>query len=215
MNCDSLATDFFLIAYDEIRDCPALDPYRLTCGLVGAQLADLVIAGLLTVREDRCVLDTGKRPGNLSRGATLTLDNITREPRRHPVRAWVDTLGPSVTELVCEELVCCNVLTVIHRRSLLGRRQACLAVADPSAVRKPGIILRTMLRQPATFTLEGAILLLLLTTLGAEQLLEPEVDRDAVRSISAQAGEHLAGPLVQLRAGLSEASAAISLAVRR
>lgn len=137
----------FLIAYDEIRDCPALDPYRLTCGLVGAQLAELVIAGLLTVREDRCVLDTGKRPGNLSRGATLTLDNITREPRRHPVRAWVDTLGPSVTELVCEELVCCNVLTVIHRRSLLGRRQACLAVADPSAVRKPGIILRTMLRQ--------------------------------------------------------------------
>lgn len=215
MERGALATDFFLIAFDEAGGRPALHPDLLACGLVGAQLADLVVAGALTIDGDLQVVATGPPPREADEATALVLDSVAHEPRAHAVRAWVDALGVPLPELVRGALVRRGVLAVEQRRGVLGRRRTRLTVTDPAAAHAPGTSLRAMVRHPATFTLHGAFTLVLVSALGVEQLLEPEIDRTTARSIAAGAGTHLPVSLARLHDGLTETAAAISLSVRR
>ncbi|MEU6697897.1 GPP34 family phosphoprotein [Pseudonocardia sp. NPDC046786] len=217
MKQGALATGFFLIAYDEPGGRPGLAPDLLACGLVGAQLGDLVTAGALTVdEEDRVVATRGTGdPEPTGRAATLVLDSVAHEARAHPVRAWADVLGEPLLGAVRDELVRQGVLVAETGRSLLGRRRDRLAVSDRSAAHGPGLALRDMVRRPGTCTLHGAFTLALVSALGVERLLEPEIDRARVRDLARDAVVHLPAPLARLHSGVAAAAAAASLAVRR
>lgn len=217
MEQGALATGFFLIALDETTGRAALHPELLACGLVGAQLADLVVAGTLTVTDDDRVqtTSTGVASDPADEAAALVLDSVAHEPRGHPVRAWIDALGGPLTEIVQNGLVQRGVLAVEWRRGLLGRRHSRLRVTDAPAARAPGTELGSMVRHPATFSLPGACTLVLLTALGVEQVLEPEIDRATAREVAGQAAAHLPAPLARLREGLTATATAVGVAVRR
>lgn len=217
MEQGALANGVFLIAFDEAAGRSGLAPDLLACGLVGAQLADLVAVGALSIDPEHRVVAT--RPGTTrpagAEAATLVLDSIAHEPRSHPVRAWIDALGGPLLDAVRNDLVQRGVLAQTFERTLLGRRRPRLAVADPPAVRAPGTALRSMIRHPATFTLPGAVTLAVIAALGVERLLEPEVDRATTRTLAQDAAGHLPEPIARLQAGLAETAAATSVAVRR
>lgn len=222
MEQGALANGLFLIAYDESAGRSGLAPDLLACGLVGAQLADLVTAGTLTIDAGDRVLAT--RSGSAAvagpttgegEAATLVLDSIAHEPRSHPVRAWIDALGGPLLEVVRNDLVQRGVLVQASGRSVLGRRRPRLAVADAAAAHAPAAALRSMVRNPGTFTLHGVVTLVLLAALGVERLLEPEVDRATARALARDAAPHLPESIDRLRRGLAETAAAASVAVRR
>ncbi|MBC3193039.1 GPP34 family phosphoprotein [Pseudonocardia sp. C8] len=217
MEQGALANGLFLIAYDEAAGRSGLAPDLLACGLVGAQLADLVTAGALTIDPDHRVVATRSAPAGAAAGeaATLVMDSVAHEPRAHPVRSWIDALGGLLLEVVQNDLVQRGVLRQASERTLLGRRRTKLAVADSAAVHAPGIALRGMVRHPGTFTLQGAVTLVVIAALGVEQVLEPEVDRATARRLAQDAADHLPEAIARLRAGLAETAAAVSVAVRR
>lgn len=217
MEQGTLANGLFLIAYDESAGRSGLAPDLLACGLVGAQLADLVTAGALSVDEEQRVVGTRSGPSGDAPGeaATLVLDSVAHEPRAHPVRAWIDALGGPLLDAVRNDLVERGVLRHETERGLLGRRRSRLAVGSPGAAHAPGIALREMVRHPGTFTLPGIVTLVVISALGVESLLEPEVDRATARTLAADAAGHLPDPLARLRDGVADAAAALSVAVRR
>lgn len=199
----ALAADLFLLALDESGGRPAVPRGLLARGLAGAALADLVVAGALTVDGDRRVLPAGPLPPGADETAALVLDSVAYAPRRHVAGEWVDALGAPLPELVQRTLVRRGVLTVAPGRGVLGRRRARLLVHDRAAARAPATTLCAMVRDPATFTLHGAFVLVLISALGLEGLLEPEVAPATTRSLAAQAGTHLPGPLALLRDDLA------------
>ena len=68
-----------------------------------------------------------------------------------------------------------------------------------------------MVREPATFTLAGAVNVALLGALGIERLLESEPSREFLDELN----RNLPSQLQMLVAGAAAAAAAVSLAVRR
>lgn len=222
MEPGALATDLFLITCDP-SGRPGLPPDLLACGLVGAQLGDLVVAGALTVDADGQVVAARAGAAEAAdsasetddEAAALVLDSVAHEGRSHPVRAWVDVLGTPMREVVRNRLVRDGVLAVEERRGLLGRRRTRITVADPTAARAPALALTGMVRQPGTFTLHGAFTLVLLAALGMERLLEPAVDSSTAGLLAGEAAGHLPVALGRLRDGIAESATALSLAVRR
>ncbi|ANY05300.1 GOLPH3/VPS74 family protein [Pseudonocardia sp. HH130630-07] len=217
MEQGALADGMFLIAYDEATGRPGLSPDLLACGLVGAQLADLVTGGWLTIDTGGRVVAVRSASTERVTGeaATLVLDSVAHEARTHPVRAWVDALGGPLTEAVHNDLVRRAVLVQTTSRSVLGRRRSRLDVVDTTAAHAPALALRAMVRSPGTFTLHGAVTLVLLAALGVEQLLEPEVDRATARALAQDAAAHLPEPIDRLRRDLAETALATSAAIRR
>lgn len=216
MEQGALAKGLFLIAYDEAVGRPGLAQDLLACGLVGAQIADLVTAGLVTVDgQDRVVGVRSGRTAPDHESATLVLDSIAHEPRQHTVRAWIDALGGALLDAVRTDLVRDGVLVETTERGLLGRRRTRLSVRDVSAALRPEATLQSMIRSPGTFTLPGAITLVLLSALGVERLLEPGVDRATARTLAEDAVTHLPAPIDRLRRGLAETATTAGASVRR
>ena len=214
MERGQMATGFFLVAHDEFTGKPRISQDLLLCGLVGAQIADLVIGGRLTMAGDRVAV-AHREVSGLDELGTFVLDSVVHEPDAHTVRSWNDALGEILHDLTVARLTADQVLRTETSRSLLGKRKTRYPAVDLVRARKPTVELREMFQDPGRFNLPGAFVASMLSTLEVETVLEPDTDRATVRSVAAQAAEHLPGSLSQLRAGLAETVAAISLTVRR
>ncbi len=214
MERGQMATGFFLVVHDEFTGKPRISPDLVLCGLVGAQIADLVIGGRLTMSGDRVAVVRPEVSG-LDELGTFVLDSVVHEPDAHTVRSWNDALGEILHDLTVGRLAADGVLRKEVSRGLLGKRKARYPAVDLVRARRPTVELREMFADPRRFNLPGAFLAALLSTLEVDTVLEPEIERSQVRSISGQAAEHLPGSLSQLRAGLADTVAAISLTVRR
>lgn len=214
MERGQMATGFFLIAHDEFSGKPRINPELLLCGVLGAQIADLVIGGRLTMSGDRVtVVDPDAT--ELDEMGTLVLDSVAHARETHTVRVWNDVLNQMLLDLTAGRLVADRVVRKESGRGLLGRRRERYPAVDLVRARRPELELREMFADPARFTLPGAFTATMIDTLGAETLLEPGVERSVVRSVAGQAAEHLPGSLSQLRSGLAATVSSISLTVRR
>lgn len=209
-----MTTGFFLIAHDEFSGKVRVNPDLLQCGLVGAQIADLVIGGRLTMSGDRVTVVDPTVTG-LDEMATLVLDSVAHDREIHTVRVWNDVLGTMLLDLTTSRLVADGVLRRDGGRGMLGRKRERFPAVDLVAARRPELELRAMFTDPATFTLPGAFAASMIDALGLGALFEPHVERSVVRSIAGQAAEHLPGSLSQLRSGVAATVSAISLTVRR
>ena len=209
-----MTTGFFLIAHDEFSGKARVNPDLLQCGLVGAQIADLVIGGRLTMSGDRVTV-VDPNVNGLDEMATLVLDSVAHDRETHTVRVWNDVLGAMLVDLTTSRLVADEVLRRDAGRRMLGRKRERFPAADLVSARRPELELREMFTDPAKFTLPGAFTAAMIDTLGLDALFEPHVERSMVRSIAAQAAEHLPGSLSQLRSGLAATVSAISLTIRR
>ena len=214
MERGQMATGFFLIAHDEFTGRVKINPELLSCGLLGAQIADLIIGSKLTMSGDRVSVVDPDVTG-LDQVATLVLDSVSHEQDTHTVRVWNDALSELLIELTANRLIADGVLRKESGRGLLGRKRERFPAVDLVRARRPELELREMFEDPKRFNLPGAFTAAMIDTLGLDALLEPEIERTLVRSIAGQAAEHLPGSLSQLRSGLAATVAAISLTIRR
>lgn len=214
MDRQRLAADFFLIAHDEFSGKLRVSPELLGCGLVGAQLAALVLANQLAVEGGR-LLVTDARGGDDEAGAYVA-ESIARQTTTHSVRVWVDTFGEVLYELVARRLVDEGVVRrEAGGRQLMRRRPDRFPATNLLAAAGPRLRLEHMLRNPQEFDLPGAIVVVLIGAVGAETVLDPEIDRTVVRELVARLEENLPVDVRALVEGVRAAVAAVSLTVRR
>lgn len=214
MERGQMATGFFLVVHDEFTGKPRISPDLLLCGLVGAQVADLVIGGRLTMTGDRVSVVRPEVSGLDDLGA-FVLDSVAQEPQERPVRSWNGALGEVLHDRTVGRLIDDQVLRKEIGRGLLRTRRARYPAVDLVRARRPAVDLRGMFEDPRRFTLSGAFIASMLATLEVDAVLEPDVGRARVRSIATQAAEHLPGSLSRLRAGLAGTVTAISPTARR
>ncbi len=218
-----LAADFFLLAHDEFSGKLRISADLLGCGLAGAQLAELVVTDRIVVESGRVLVTDvsgdGAEPG-ADAGAgdvgAYVVESIRQQETSHSVRAWVETFGGVLPELVARRLVAEGV--VRHERGgrhLMRRRPGRYPATDLLAAARPRLRLEHLLRTPQEFDLSGAVLAVVVRALGVESLLDPDLDRGEVRELVGRLEANLPGDLRVLVEGLRGAVAAISLTVRR
>ena len=210
-----LATDFFLIAHDEFSGKLRISLELLCCGLVGGQLADLIVANRLALEGGR-VLVTDDRSEARDEVGDYVVESISRQTSTHSVRVWVDTLQEVLYELIGRRLINDGVVRREQGgRQLMRRRPDRFPATDLLAAARPRLRLEHMLRTPQEFDLPGAVLAVLVGAVGVETVLDPEIDRTAARELMTRLEENFPADLRALIEGVRAAAVAVSLTVRR
>jgi hypothetical protein len=190
MERDELAAGFFLIAHDEFSGKLRVSQERLGCGLVAAELAQLLVAGRIAIADSRVVLTDSYAPEPNEVDA-FVLDTVQRHMSVRTVRDWTVSLSEPLYERIAYRL---QALGVVRRESgggLMRRKPDRFPGADLLAAARPRMRLERMLRSPRELDLPGAFTAALLWALGAEGVLDPDIDREAAREVVRQVNEHL------------------------
>ncbi len=221
MSRQPLTLDLFLIAHDPFDDGRLrISPELLGCGLVGAALADLMLAGRLGVEGDDLVaLDTGAGPDE---GAGLdavdgyVMEAVDNQPVLHPVRSWIEPLQDGLYALVADTAVASGVVRRVPggRRIARGRQPDRFPAADLLAACRPQQHLEGLLRAPKDLTLAAGVLVALLGVLGIDGLLDQELDRTVLRELLAEIEDHLPGDLRVVSDGVRAKTGEVSLRAR-
>jgi Golgi phosphoprotein 3 (GPP34) len=210
-----LALDFFLIAHDPFDGGRLrISPELLGCGLVGAELADLVLARRLGIAgEDVVVVEPG---GQLDEVDDYVIEAVGSQDSVHPVRAWVEPLEDGLYALIGRKLVASGMLRRIQggRRITRGRQPDRFPANDLLAACRPQQQLEQLLRSPADLTLASGVLAALIGVLDLDGLLNPEIDRATLREILAEVEQHLPTDLQALCDGVRAVSGEVSLRAR-
>jgi hypothetical protein len=204
-----------LIAHDEFSGKLRISLELLCCGLVGGQLADLIVANRLAVEGGR-VLVTDDRSEARDEVGDYVVESISRQTSTHSVRVWVETLQEVLYELIGRRLINDGVVRREQGgRQLMRRRPDRFPATDLLAAARPRLRLEHMLRTPQEFDLPGAILAVLVGAVGVETVLDPEIDRTAARELMTRLEENFPADLRALIEGVRAAAVAVSLTVRR
>lgn len=221
MGHSDYAPNLFLVAHDSFTGRMEVSRELVLCGLVTAELAHLVIQRRLAVADDRIVL--GESAGTARPPAGGPVDqagaevdeyvetSVRQQHSSHSVRAWSESMGEVLYELIADNLVDRGVVRR-ERRRVIGRRTGDrYPAADLLRASGPRLRLDHMVREPTTFTLAGAVNVALLGALGIERLLETEPTKEFLDELN----RNLPSQLQLLMAGAAAAAAAVSLTVRR
>ena len=208
-----MAGAFLLLVHDEFSGRSRCSADLLRGGLVGAQLAELVIAGRMGVAEGGSTRWTPTRSATPGRAAEYVMECVLGQPRQHTVRTWTENLGDPVHEMVVTELVEDGVI----RRESGGfgrRRTERYPALDLLRAAAPKARIERMITTPRELDLAGAFTIAMVWALGIEAVLDARAERggaDLVERIRAR----MPGPLRELLDGIGSSAAATSLAVRR
>lgn len=205
-----LAPNLFLTAHDAFTGKLAVSRELLDCGLVAAELADLIISRRLDMLGDRVVVTAQRAEGDDEIGAYV-VESVARQPKSHTVRTWVGSLGETVFGLVAGRLVDDGVVRREARRGRLRRGPDRYPAVDLLKASGPKVRLQHMIKTPTDLDLAGAVNASIVGALGVERILEVDVDKRVFGVINA----NLPGPLQMLMGGLATSVAAVSLTVRR
>jgi Golgi phosphoprotein 3 GPP34 len=205
-----LAESFFLIVHDPFTGKPGISRELLDCGLVAAELADLVLSGHLDVVDDRVVVTerTGGLDEELDR---FVVDAVGRQTSSHPVRVWAESIGAIVFDLVVKRLLDDGVVRAERHRGVLRRGPERFPAQDLLRASGPRLRLEHMLRHPAEFDLPGAVTAAIAGAIGVERTFEFDIDRELFTELA----DNLPPSLERLIAGVTATVAAISLTIRR
>jgi hypothetical protein len=210
MSRSHLAENFFLIVHDPFTGKSSISRELLDCGLVAAEIADLVLTGHLDVVDDRVVLTdrTGGRDGELDR---YVLEAVGRQSSAHTVRVWAESIGEIAFDLVVRQLLDSGVIRAERQRAVLRRGPERFPAQDLLRASGPRLRLEHMLRHPTEFDLPGAVTAAIVGALGVERTFEFDIDRELFTELQ----ENLPPSLERLVAGVAATVAAISLTIRR
>jgi hypothetical protein len=210
-----LAVDFFLIAHDPFDEGRLrISPELLGCGLVGAQLADLLLSRRLGVAgEDLVILEPG---GQLDELDDYVIEAVGSQESAHPVRSWVEPLQDGLYALVGRKLVASGMLRRQQGGRLMsrGRQPDRFPPNDLLAACRPQQQLEQLLRAPAELTLPMGAVAALIGVLGMDGLLNPEIDRNTLREVLAEIEQFLPTDLRTVCDGVRLVSAEVSLRSR-
>ena len=221
MGHSDYAPNLFLVAHDSFTGRIEVSRELVLCGLVTAELAHLIIERRLSVLDDRIVVaetsEAARPPTRRPEDeAGVEIDNfvvssVRQQHTTHSVRIWADSLGEVIYGLIADNLVEQGVVRRERRRMIARRTGDRFPAADLLRASGPRLRLDHMVREPATFTLAGAVNVALLGSLGIEQLLESEPTKEFLDELN----RNLPSQLQALMAGAAAAAAAVSLTVRR
>jgi hypothetical protein len=210
-----LAVDFFLIAHDPFDEGRLrISPELLGCGLVGAQLADLVLSRRLGIAgDDLVILEPG---GQLDEVDDYVIEAVGSQESAHPVRSWVEPLQDGLYALIGRKLVASGMVRRQQgsRRISRGRQPDRFPPNDLLAACRSQQQLEQLLRTPSELTLAAGTLAALIGVLGMDALLNPELDRATLREILTEIEQFLPGDLRAVCDGVRLVSAEVSLRSR-
>ena len=204
-----MAAAFFLMAYDEFTGRLRISEDLLGCGVVGAQLADLILDRRVDIGDGRVVAlergDTGDAV------ADYVVESVSQQPQTHVVRTWCENLAEPMREMLGRRLAAEGVLRREQRRR--GDRYPAL---DLLRAASPQLRLEHALRTPsADLDLVAGYTAALIWTLGVERILDLNMDRVSARDFVTTIHAALPPSLQDLLRGLQLAVAAVSIRVRR
>ena len=146
--------DLWLLAHDDVTGKPYVQPRPLGLGLAGGLLAELALAGAVSVRgEGVTVLAVRRRPadGLLPR----VLGQVEGEPDGHPVGEWLAYLARTAPAEVAARLEACGYLA--RGRGLLPWRNRWVPTDRDSAF-APVLRVRAVLDAGRPLTASGVVL---------------------------------------------------------
>lgn len=210
---ESMAGAFLLLLHDEFSGRPRCGPDPLRGGLVGAQLAELLIAGRVGLAEGRVHPLPADPPADTHPAAEYVVECVRSQPGRYTVRTWTENLGEPLHQMVVAELVDGGV---IRRESggLGWRRAVRLPAVDLLRAAAPRARIERMITTPRELDLAGAFTIAMLWELGIEEVMDvraPCGSGNLVERISAR----MPTALRDLLDGIGDAAVAASLTVRR
>ena len=149
-----VADDLYLMAHDENTGRPLLRRRALGTGLAGGLLAELMLAGCITVRHDGAVALGRTWPaGELARQVR---DVIAAEHEPHLVREWLLYLARTAARDVALRLEQAGYLTRV--RSLVPGRPGRMVPVNPDWAFAPMLRVRSALDSAREFTPHAGVL---------------------------------------------------------
>jgi hypothetical protein len=211
------APNLFLVAHDSFTGRMEVSRELVLCGLVASEVAHLIVERRLGIADDRIVVPTsGAAPVDSADPAGREVDDyvvtsVRQQSSSHTVRVWAESLGEVLYGLIADDLVEQGVVRRERRRLVTRRGADRFPALDLLRASGPRLRLDSMVREPSTFTLAGAVNVGLLGALGIERLLETELTKEFLDELN----RNLPSQLQMLMAGAAAAAAAVSLTVRR
>jgi Golgi phosphoprotein 3 (GPP34) len=208
-----MAAAFLLLVHDEFSGRPRCSADLLRCGLVGAQLAELVIGGRMGVAEGRVHPLDADPLGNARPAAEYVMECVLGQPRQHTIRTWTENLGEPLYEMIVTELVDDGVI----RRETGGfgrRRTERLPALNLLRAAAPRARIERMIIAPRELDLAGAFTIAMVWALGIEAMLDTRAERGGAELVE-RIRARMPVALRELLDGIGTSAAATSLTVRR
>jgi hypothetical protein len=208
-----MAAAFLLLVHDEFSGRPRCSADLLRCGLVGAQLAELVIGGRMGVAEGRVHPLDADPLGNARPAAEYVMECVLGQPRQHTIRTWTENLGEPLYEMIVTELVDDGVI----RRETGGfgrRRTERLPALNLLRAAAPRARIERMITAPRELDLAGAFTIAMVWALGIEAMLDTRAERGGAELVE-RIRARMPVALRDLLDAIGTSAAATSLTVRR
>jgi hypothetical protein len=208
-----LADEMFLVGHDEYSGKCLANQSVLGCGLAGAVLVELVLAGRIAIADGRVVV-RDSRPWS-ERVTDAALTEIVGRRETFPPRSWVEYLCGDVRDIVARRLEASGMTRREQSRGLSLRSVVRYPAVDAIEAAGPRVRLRFMLDQGQSLDLPTALLAAMVRATELEGVLFLQMSRQQVRDMLGQIVDALPPDLRMIVAAVDAAVAAVALTVRR
>lgn len=196
--------DLYLLAHNDVTGKPYVQPRALGLGLAGGLLAELILAGAVSVGWDQIVADGRRAPRDqLTR---RVLGQLAAERERRPARDWLLYLSRTAAADVAGRLARSGYL--VRAGGWPWWRGGRWVPADRDSAFAPLLRVRATLDAARPLTAEGVVLAGLAEACGLGFRVAQYAPARAVRPVDqavAQLGPGLAGLITQTRAAVDSA----------
>jgi hypothetical protein len=207
----------FLLSHNDSSGRPRLDTDLLNCGLMAAQLADLVLSAGLDVFDHQSDVRMAVRRGGVPAPAGTDVERfvvhhigVISRVQNPTVTLLGKAIGVKLHDVVLNELVREGTLKAENSRGLARRLHRRYRIASPTRAMYPRFTLLKMLENPALITVGGGFLVCLIDLLCAGDLLRDDgITRSRIQHSAESIREILPADLRKLLNGTREAAGAI------
>lgn len=208
-----LADDLFLIAHDDYSGKAVVAPKLLDAALAGAVLGELALKSRISILKSQVYVDDHRAWHEPV--SDRALGEIVHRGDGHPVRSWLEFLGPHARHQVGDRLVSAGAVRREVSRGLTLRTTVRWVGTDPNRVAVPRVKLAAVLeRSDRPLDPRTALLASLVQAGRMVRVLSLPNRAAAVDRIGA-ARRLLPPPLRDLLDGVDSAIAAAALTIRR
>lgn len=208
-----LADELFLVGHDEYTGKCLVNHAVLGCGLAGAVLIELMLAGRIALADGRFVVRDSRPYSERVTDAALT--EMLKRRESFPPRSWVEYLCGNVREIVAERLEATGMIRREQSRGLSLRSVVRYPAVDAVEAAAPRVRLRYMLDQGHSLDMPTALLGALVRACELESVLLLQAARQQVRELLTRIVDELPADLRLVLNAVDSSVAAVALTVRR
>jgi hypothetical protein len=177
---ETSAAKIFLILHDLFTGKPVVRQSAIKRAIIGAELADLILARRIGMENDRIVLaDEGRR--GVDHLAAFLIESIRNEQDAHTVPVWVATLADRLFDLLASLLANEGIVRRQPGSRLIRRSADRFPAEDLLAAAGPRLRLEHALRSDDEPDLPTQVVAALIGSIGASRVIDPDRERGAVR----------------------------------